>query len=522
MKKAMLTLGFLCMVLGMNAQVKGYVYEDTNQNGKKDKNEKGIEKVAVTNGTEVVLTDFKGIYEMPIGDDNIVSVIKPAGYIVPKDKNNLPGFYYIHKPKGSPKLKFNGVPPTGKLPKSVDFALYPSNETEEFTALVFGDPQPYDLKEVEYFSRGVVSEVAGIKDVSFGLSMGDLVGNDLDLFNPYIEATEKVGIPWYNLMGNHDMNFDAKDDKLSDETYEAHFGPNNYAFNYGKVHFIILDDIIYPDPRDDEKYWGGFREDQLDFVANDLRYVPKDHLVVLAFHIPLFEAGDRDLFVDEDRQKLFDLLKDYPNTLSLSAHTHMQRQYFFGKEDGLNRATPHHEYNVGTTSGNWYSGRLNEGGIPLATMADGTPKGYAFIHFKDNQYKIAYKAAGKPKDFQMRIFNPKIVAKGRNTAAGIYVNFFMGSQNDTVEYRVDGGEWKQMDYVIEADPSYIQIAYEWDMADMLFPGRRPSNPADCTHLWKAKIPTKLEEGEHKIEIKARDMFGQDHFGESGYRLIEPQ
>ena len=98
--------------------------------------------------------------------------------------------YYIHKPNGSPKSEFAGVKPTGKLPKSIDFGLIPSEEKETFTALIFGDPQPYNLEEIEYFTKGIVTEVEGIKDVPFGLSLGDLVGNDLDLFSPYIKAVK--------------------------------------------------------------------------------------------------------------------------------------------------------------------------------------------------------------------------------------------------------------------------------------------------------------------------------------------
>src|SRR5699024_1358352 len=132
-------------------------------------------------------------------------------------------------------------------------------------------------------------------------------------------------------------------DALSDETYEAHFGPANYAFNYGKVHFIILDDVLYPDPRGERKYWGGFRKDQLQFIKNDLKHVPKDHLVVLAFHIPI-SAPNGDAFRDKDRENLFKLLNRFPLTLSLSAHTHIQRQDFFGREKGWKQDTPHHHY----------------------------------------------------------------------------------------------------------------------------------------------------------------------------------
>lgn len=522
MKKLIIAAVTLLFSLSISAQkiVSGYVFEDTNKNGKKERREKGMPKVAVTNGEQVVLTDNSGKYELPLGGDNIISVIKPSGYNVDKNEDNLPQFFYIYKPKGSPEAKFKGVAPTGKLPKSVDFGLFSSEENEEFTALIFGDPQPYTLEEVAFFRDGVVSEVENINNVKFGLSLGDLVGNDLSLFNPYIKAVQKVGIPWYNVLGNHDINFDVEQDELSDETYEAHFGPANYAFNYGKVHFIVLDDVLYPDPRDGEGYWGGFREDQLKFIENDLQYVPKDHLIVLAFHIPISESQTNDTFRNEDRARLFQLLKDYPNTLSLSAHTHLQKQDFFGKEEGWIQEEPHHHYNVGTTSGDWYSGTLNDQGIPVSTMRDGTPKGYAFIQFKGNDYQIRYKAVGKDKDYQIDIFNPKVVAKGRRSRAGIFANFFMGSEQDSVVYRIDNGEWKKMKYVEQQDPSYEAELYRWDTSDSLIPGRRASNAIESKHLWWGEIATDLSEGEHTIEVRATDMYGNEHRATSSYRLEE--
>jgi 3',5'-cyclic AMP phosphodiesterase CpdA len=143
------------------------------------------------------------------------------------------------------------------------------------------------------------------KNAVLGISLGDLVGDNLSLQKPYADVMKEVGLPWYNVMGNHDMNYDAKEDKLSDETFESNFGPANYSFNYGNVHFIILDDILYPDPRDGKGYWGGFREDQLQFIENDLKLVDKNKLIVVSFHIPL-EHKNEDSFRNADRQKLFD------------------------------------------------------------------------------------------------------------------------------------------------------------------------------------------------------------------------
>ena len=523
MKKILIhtIIGLLGFNVVAQETVTGYVFEDKNHNGRKDSSEDGIAKVAVTNGTDVVLTNQEGKYILPIGEDNIISVIKPSGYDIKKNEDNLPQFFYIHKPKGSPNLKFKGVEPTGKLPKSVDFALTPSIENEDFTVLIFGDPQPYTQQQVDYFADGIVAEVEGIENVSFGLSLGDLVGNDLDLFNPYIQAVKRVGIPWYNLLGNHDINFDVEQDQLSDETYEAHFGPANYAFNYGKIHFLVLDDVLYPNSQGGGVYWGGFREDQFQFIENDLKHVPKDHLIVVAMHIPLSEPDGRNTFSNEDRERLFKLFKDFPNTLSLSAHTHIQRQDFFGREEGWRQNTPHHHYNVGTTSGDWYSGKLDEKNIPISTMRDGTPKGYALINFEGNKYNIDYKVAGKPDEYQMEIFAPKVVAKGKRARAGIYVNFFMGTKGDEVLYRIDDLEWQEMHYLEDYDPSYVEMVYEWDSTEELMPGRRSSNPVRSEHLWRGKIPAKLEVGEHSIEIKATDMYGKIHKAKTSYRIAEP-
>ncbi|MGD1891957.1 MAG: calcineurin-like phosphoesterase C-terminal domain-containing protein [Cyclobacteriaceae bacterium] len=502
--------------------VTGRVYEDQNTNGKKERREPGVAGVPVSNGKAVVLTDEDGRYELPIDNDEIIFVIKPSGYELPVNALNLPQFYYIHKPGGSPELDFSGVTPTGKLPKSVDFTLLPTEEQESFTGLFFGDPQPYDLDEVGYFDRAVVEEVAGIQNVPFGLSLGDLVGDNLDLFQPYNEAISRVGIPWWNVYGNHDMNFDVEVDTLADETFEATYGPANYAFTYGKEHFVVLDNVMYPDPRDGKGYWGGFREDMFTFLENDLKHVPKDHLVVVSFHIPIYEPEGNDTFIDEDRDRLFSILSDFPHTLSLSAHTHIQQHHFFTEEDGWMGTGEHHHYNVGTTSGDWYSGKLDENGIPMSTMRDGTPKGYAFITFNGNEYTIDYKVVGEEGDYRMRIFTPKVVPHNQRTSAGIYVNFFQGSEKASLRYRVDGRDWENMNYTVALDPAFQGMLHEWDYTEELMPGRRPSNAVPSRHLWQARIPNDLELGEHTVEVEATDMFGRTFTQTSTYRIAEPK
>lgn len=59
-----------------------------------------------------------------------------------------------------------------------------------------------------------------------------------------------------------------------------------------------------------------------------------------------------------------------------------------------------------------------------------------------------------------------------------------------------------------------------DFAEELTPRRRPSNPIDFKHLWRANFPTNLDSGEHNIQIKVKDMFGRTFIQESSYRIEE--
>lgn len=520
MYKSIVLAGVLFSTLAFSQQIAtGYVFEDSNHNKKKESKEKGLAQVAVSNGEDIVLTDQNGKYSLPVKDGQSIFVIKPSGYKTAFSENNLPEFYYHYRPEGSPEnFKYKGIAPTGKLPKEINFGLTPQSENKDFSILVFGDPQPYNEKELDYFRRGIVEEVKkNKKNAVLGISLGDIVGDDLNLQPKYSKIMKEIGLPWYNVMGNHDMNLDAKEDHLSDETFEANFGPANYSFNYGNVHFIVLDDILYPDPRGGKSYWGGFREDQLKFVENDLKLVDKNKLIVISYHIPLFLGGENH-FRKEDRERLFQALKPFENALLLSAHTHVQQQLFYGKKAGWDGLKPLHEYNVGTTSGDWYSGTPDATGVPASTMRDGTYRGYSFIHFKDNQYSVDYKVAGKSEDFQIQIHVPKVIPFQSKNSARIFANFFMGSKGDKVEYRIDNGEWKDMKFTETIDPNFAISVFQWDTTNQLMEGRRPSNPDISQHLWMTTFPKKLSLGKHQVEVRATDRYGKTFTSSAEFKV----
>ena len=375
----------------------GVVFHDKNENGILDRKEKGIPRVRISNGREVVETDRKGNYKISVTEDTIVFVIKPKGWITPFNANHLPKFYYIHKPQGSPSLEYKGVKPTGSLPDSVNFPLYPHRELKRFQTVFLGDTQVYSQEQLNFLAHDSVEELVGI-DAAFGVTLGDIVGDRLSLLKPVSKTIGRIGIPWYNVIGNHDRNYDAPNFDSRDDTFERIFGPSVYSYDWGEVHFINLNDIF--SLQEKWKYKGRLTQKILDFVRNDLAFVPRKKLIVLMMHIPLSGV--------ENAEDLYRLIEDRPYTFSISAHYHTQQHLFVGEKQGWKGKEPHHHLINGTACGSWWQGAFDEVGIPHAMMADGAPKGYSLITFDGNQYSIRYKASRRPVDYQMNIFAPEV------------------------------------------------------------------------------------------------------------------
>jgi hypothetical protein len=472
--------------------------------------------VRVSNGREVVRTDWRGRYQLPVDDDTILFVIKPRDFAPPMGPDRLPRFYYVHRPAGSAEgLEFPGVPPTGPLPESVDFALERSPGSDRFRMLLFGDPQPYDLEEVDIFSRDIVEPLIG-SDAAFGLSLGDLVGDDLALFEPLNRAIARIGVPWYNVVGNHDLNFRANDDRDSAARFERVYGPANYAFQFGRVHFIVLDDVVYRGWNATEDRPGGYdtglSSDQLAFVRNVVASVPRRDLVVLAVHIPI--GGIEKDF--PQRRELLEILSSHPNSVSLSGHAHLQSHVFLGPDDGYTGGGSHHHLIHATTSGSWWLGAADEVGLPHATMRCGAPNGYSIVHFDGARYRIAFHAARRPASHQMNVIAPDAIPAEEAATTEVLVNVFAGSERSVVEMRVRGvGDWQVLERVERPDPLYLAIgAREADQEGRR--GHKLPPPVPSPHLWAGTLPPGVPSGSALIEVRTTDVFGQTH---TGHRLI---
>lgn len=489
---------------------RGVVFHDQNRNGIRDAGEPGIRGVRVSNQRDVVATDSEGRYALPVTDDSIVFVIKPSGWTPPLTTERVKRFYTIHKPAGSPPLRYAGVAPTGPLPASIDFPLTPQREPRRFRVLVFGDTQPRNQEEVDFIAHDVVADLIG-SDAAFGMSLGDVVFDDLTVFENLKRTKALIGIPWVYVHGNHDTNMDAPEDRLSDETWERYFGPNYYAFDWGRVHFVVLDNIhwIARTETTRARYVSRLGAEQLAFVRNSLAHVPKDRLVVLLMHIPIMGT--------EDREELFRLLEDRPRTVSFSAHWHTQEHRFLGSDDGWRGRTPHHHFIAATVSGSWWSGAPDERGIPHATMSDGAPNGHSVVTFDGDRYSIVFRAASRPASYQMNIYTPSEVAAAESATTEVLANVFAGSPRCQVEMRIGGGTWLPMERVLRPDPAFVEMK-RLEAGPRPPPGRALPVPQRSSHLWMARLPAGIEPGTHVVTVRTTDQFGARHEGKRVFRV----
>ncbi|WP_417851276.1 calcineurin-like phosphoesterase C-terminal domain-containing protein [Thalassoglobus sp.] len=491
---------------------KGVVYHDENENQKFDSGEKTLSGIRISNGQDIVLTDANGRYEIPIDDDTTIFVIKPRNWRTPVNEHQLPRFYYTHKPGGSPMSRFAGVAPTGPLPKSVDFPLYPQEEPDNFKAVMFGDPQPRNQTEVDYITHDVVEELIGT-DASFGVTLGDIVFDDLDVMDGINKSIAMIGIPWYNVVGNHDINRDAKEHKFSDETFERVYGPSTYSFDYGPVHFIVLDNVEWVVPQGEGRkptYRGGLGKEQLKFIETDLSQIPEEQMVVLMMHIPIIGV--------HDRHGLYRLIEKRPLCISISGHTHTHEHVWITDVDGWEGPKPHHHIINVTVSGSWWSGAPDERGIPHTTMADGAPNGYSILNFDGNDYRLDYFAAGRGSDYQMEIEAPEVVPHGEPNKMFVYANIFNADQYATVTMAIDGGEPVEIPRVREVDPNFKKTveAEAKILETNKSAWRKLPKPRTSTHLWKGAIPDNLSVGVHRVTITAKGRNGQVF---EGHRIL---
>lgn len=527
----------------------GVVFNDSNGNGVCDPGEAGIPDVLVSNGSDVVRTDSQGRYRLPVRDGTMLFVIKPANWKVPVNGQNLPRFYYYHRPNGSPVWRAEGVPgveklepkwyyggvkPTGPLPASIDFPLVRSPEPETFKMVVFGDTQVTHEQQLEWMARDTVAELVNRKDVAFGISLGDVVNVGLlHMFEPVNQVQAATGFPWYSIPGNHDQNLVVPNDDLGAETFRSIYGPTTYAFEYGPVSFLMLDNVRRgafaklenPDlPAGKAKpypsaYWCGLRDEHWQFVENYLKTISLDRQLVICMHIPVTgRTNEEKAFA----KRFLSVIGGRKHTLSISGHSHVQQHAFLGAADGFAGPGEHHHFNSICVRGPGYRGMFDELRIPGCMAFDGTPNGYSFITFNATGYKIRYKASRGPDDYQVNVFVSPRIDKAAVGKEIVRANVFAGSPRSIVLMRVNDGPWMPMQLKPQPDPAMQWVIANQDTAHpwlgSKYGGKNVKVP-NSQHIWQASLPDGLKEGTYTLQIKATDIHGQTDTASTFFKVM---
>jgi len=503
-------------------QVGGLVFDDRNGNGLLDADEPGIAGVKLSNGRELVLSDAEGRFAIAVEDGQTVFAIKPTGYRFGRREDGLPDFWRHHLPDGSPPLRYGGIEATSLVGADWQIALQADAAFEsDFEVLVFGDPQPKSMADVDYYAGDIVEPLRGRHGAQLGLSLGDIVDDDLSLYPAMNAVTTRLGIPWLHVAGNHDLDFDAPQDAQSLHSFRAHYGPDTFAWEEPGLALVGLDNVVYL-PGQRPEYIGGLREDQFAFLEAYLATVPREHLLVLAAHIPFFDARpDRETFRRADRERLFALLQDFPRVLLLTSHSHAQRNVLHDASSGWHGEGRLHEYNVGAACGGFWGGVKDAEGIPSALMADGTPNGHARLVLRqDGDYALFWHPARDAKDSQIALHAPRVLRRGAYPAMAVWANVFMAMPDTRVEFRIGDGDWQPMQRRLEPDPRVLRENLLDDAADSLRGFDRTPAATASPNLWRAMLPTDLAAGEHRIEVRADVPWRGWQHAETSYRLVE--
>ena len=521
----------------------GVVYADTNNNGMRESYEIGIANVALSNGCDVAISNSDGRYEISVAPTEIIFLSKPANYLVPVDETNVPQFFYKHYPNGTPaqiagtsvEWMWPVIEATGPLPTSVDFPLIPMESEIEFLAHGFADTQAQYETGQDMIREDLVNPLINNPfGVEFGLTVGDVVFDNLELYDRHKAMMGLMGIPQWYLPGNHDMNFESPNAQFANETYKKHFGPPYYSFDYGNVHFVALNNVEYAGAGNEfssSVYRGYISAVQLQWLRNDLAQVPMDKLIVIASHIPLIAEADDGVSPiltgpnTENFTELLEILEPFENIYGLAGHdTSNSFKVQVNHQHGWN-GKPWIAHTLGEVRGSgWTRGPRDFRGVRDAIMEDGNPNGFYVLKFNNVDLVpefIPFPSSADGTNRMRIMLDPPLALSELNgihrgvlqAGTKLVVNLFDGGIRDSVRASINGNEEILMVYRVRTDPFIETLYEEFRGTDDAYP-----TPDRSSHIWELAIPENLSTGLHHIVVRSTDEFGQSQRGTFTFEL----
>ena len=363
-----------------------------------------VANVVVSDGTEVTVTDDKGIYELKSAKKwGYVFISVPSGYEVAAE-GVFPQFYQTLKGAAD-------------VVEQKDFKLTKVDGQDRYKLFLLGDMhlanRTNDAAQFTQFTTDLnayMAQHSGQK--MYALTLGDMTW---DLYwykhnyaRPQYRETinrQVKNLQIYHTMGNHDNDFMTTSDYDAAVKYVDCIGPTFYSFNIGQVHYVVMDNIDCSayDGTDSRNYVKKLSNEQLKWLAKDLAYVDKSTPLIVAMHAQIYKPTSTGFAFDHDSANTEALLAalDGYEVHFVTGHTH--KVYNITPDDDVVKGRDIHEHNSGAICASWWwSGNLTPG---VHVSIDGAPGGYAIWDIDGTDFAWLYKSTGWPEEYQFRSYD---------------------------------------------------------------------------------------------------------------------
>lgn len=432
---------------------------------------KPLAGITVTDGYSFAESDVQGAFQLDADDEAaFISIVTPSGYIAPL-KQGVPSFYLPYAPST----------------KKYDFELeaWPGSG-ECYELLAIADPQPKSDRHFERLCTEIIpvlqhnvaeKKAQGVNQAA--ILLGDIVWDSPQLYAQVKEQFASLGIPVYYVIGNHDHDLKKSIDAEATETFRSHFGPTYYAFDMGRTHYIVLDDIIYHGAK---KYDEQIDSLQLRWAAAYAKRLPKNSRICVAMHAPAMKAWKGNSIMESAQQLINDLAGHEVHFIS--GHTHLNSNYDLSEEVM--------EHNVAQVCGNLWFDPINW---------DGTPKGYQLFGECCGDLTWQYQRLETPAGRQTRVWLPGEVAQH---PASVVVKVWNWDPHWTVVWYEDGNYRGAMQRTMLPDPDYTAHIDSLKTAGKKLSSIQTPRP---TNFYFTARPSAAA---RQVEIVATDRFGRQY------------
>ena len=363
-----------------------------------------VANVVVSDGTEVTVTDDKGIYELKSAKKwGYVFISVPSGYEVAAE-GVFPQFYQTLKGAAD-------------VVEQKDFKLTKVDGQDRYKLFLLGDMhlanRTNDAAQFTQFTTDLnayMAQHSGQK--MYALTLGDMTWDLYWYKNNYAlpQYRETINrqvknLQIYHTMGNHDNDFMTTSDYDAAVKYVDCIGPTFYSFNIGQVHYVVMDNIDCSayDGTDSRNYVRKLSNEQLKWLAKDLAYVDKSTPLIVAMHAQIYKPTSTGFAFDHDSANTEALLAalDGYEVHFVTGHTH--KVYNITPDDDVVKGRDIHEHNSGAICASWWwSGNLTPG---VHVSIDGAPGGYAIWDIDGTDFAWLYKSTGWPEEYQFRSYD---------------------------------------------------------------------------------------------------------------------